>query len=317
MKILIADKFPKHWMDVLTKQGHQVVFQPGLDENTLPQNIADNEVLIVRSTKVPAAVMDAGKDLKLIIRAGAGYNTIDVDYAKKKNLAVCNCPGTNSLAVAELTMALMLSLDRRIFHNVRDLREGKWNKTEYSKAKGIAGRTLGIIGLGNIGKAVAKRAQAFGMKVVAYDPYDKPELFTNLGILPEPDIYQLARISDVITVHLPETPETKGMFDKKFFDEMKPGTTFINTSRGTLVNTKDLVQAIKTKELRVGLDVYENEPKATDSVFDWACFEGCDNLYGTHHIGASTDQAQDAVAETVVKIINEFVSTKEFLHRVN
>ncbi len=317
MKILIADKFPAHWKEVLAKEGHQLTDAPALDENTLPSAIADNEILIVRSTKVPAPVMDAAANLKLIIRAGAGYDTIDTAYAAKKGIAVCNCPGTNSIAVAELTMGLMLALDRRLYHNTRDLHAGIWNKSEYSKAKGIFGRTLGIIGLGNIGKEVAKRAQAFGMKVVAYDPYDKPELFTALHITPEPDIYTLAGLCDVITVHLPDTPQTHGLFNKKFFDAMKDGATFINTARGGLVVTKDLVEAMKTKNIRAALDVYEVEPKANDKVFDFSPFEGAENFYGTHHIGASTDQAQDAVAQRTVEIINEYASSGKFLFRVN
>ncbi len=317
MKILIADKFPSHWKEVLAQQGHQITDNPALDENTLPAAIADNEVLIVRSTKVPAPVIEAGKDLKLIIRAGAGYDTIDTAFAAQKGIAVCNCPGTNSIAVAELTMGLMLALDRRLYHNTRDLHAGIWNKSEYSKSKGIFGRTLGIIGLGNIGKEVAKRAQAFGMKVVAYDPYDKPELFTSLHITPEPDIYTLAGLCDVITVHLPDTPQTHGIFNKKFFDAMKDGATFINTARGGLVVTKDLVEAIKNKHIRAALDVYETEPKANDKVFDFSPFQGADNFYGTHHIGASTDQAQDAVAQRAVEIINEYAASGKFLFRVN
>lgn len=317
MKILIADKFPAHWKEVLAKEGHQITDEPGLDETTLPAAVKDNQILIVRSTKVPAAVIDAGKDLKLIIRAGAGYDTIDVKHAAEAGVAVCNCPGTNSIAVAELAMGFILALDRRLCHNTRDLKAGLWNKAEYSKAKGIFGRTLGIIGLGNIGKEVAKRAQAFGMKVAAYDPYDKPELFTALHITPEPDIYTLAAMCDVITVHLPDTPQTHGLFNKKFFDAMKDGATFINTARGGLVVTKDLVEAMKTKNIRAALDVYETEPKANDKTFDFTPFEGAENFYGTHHIGASTEQAQDAVAEMAVDIINEYAAAGKFLHRVN
>lgn len=317
MNILIADKFPQHWADELTKQGHAITYNPALDENTLPQAVAEQEILIVRSTKVPAAVIDAGKDLKLIIRAGAGTNTIDVKHAAEKGVAVCNCPGTNSIAVAELTMGLLLALDRRIYHNTADLRAGKWNKSEYGKARGLYGRTLGIIGLGAIGREVAKRAKAFGMQVVAYDPNAKAELFAAAGVTQEPDIYSLAAMSDAVTVHMPETPQTKGLFNKKFFDAMKPGAIFINAARGGLINTADLVEAIKTKGIKAGLDVYENEPKATDNAFDYSPFAGAENLYGTHHIGASTDQAQDAVAQCTVQIIDQYAKDGTFLHKVN
>ena len=317
MKILIADKFPTYWTEILTQQGHQITSNPSLDENTLPGAMEGQEILIVRSTKVPAAVIDAGKALKLIIRAGAGTNTIDVKHAAEKQVAVCNCPGTNSIAVAELAMGLLLALDRRIYHNTSDLRHGIWNKSEYGKARGLFGRTLGIIGLGHIGREVAKRAEAFGMKLVAYDPFATEETFTKLHATPCADIYSLAQQCDAVTIHLPETPDTKGLFNKKFFDALKPGTIFINAARGGLVVTADLVEAVKNKGIKAGLDVYENEPKAADKTFDYTPFEGAENVYGTHHIGASTDQAQDAVAQCTVQIINEYTATGKFLYKVN
>ena len=317
MNILIADKFPAHWTEVLAQQGHHITSNPALDENTLPAAIKDQEILIVRSTKVPAAVMDAANALKLIIRAGAGTNTIDVKHAAEKGVAVCNCPGTNSIAVAELAMGLLLALDRRIYHNTHDLRNGVWNKGEYGKARGLFGRTLGIIGLGHIGQEVAKRAAAFGMKLVAYDPFAKEETFANLHAQRYTDIYELATVCDAITIHLPETPDTKGLFNKKFFDAMKQGAIFINAARGGLVVTADLVDAVKHKGIKAGLDVYETEPKATDKTFDYMPFQGAENIYGTHHIGSSTDQAQDAVAECTVHIIEQYATNGQFLHKVN
>ena len=317
MNILIADKFPAHWTEVLAQQGHHITSNPALDENTLPAAIKDQEILIVRSTKVPAAVMDAANALKLIIRAGAGTNTIDVKHAAEKGVAVCNCPGTNSIAVAELAMGLLLVWDRRIYHNTHDLRNGVWNKGEYGKARGLFGRTLGIIGLGHIGQEVAKRAAAFGMKLVAYDPFAKEETFANLHAQRYTDIYELATVCDAITIHLPETPDTKGLFNKKFFDAMKQGAIFINAARGGLVVTADLVDAVKHKGIKAGLDVYETEPKATDKTFDYMPFQGAENIYGTHHIGASTDQAQDAVAECTVHIIEQYATNGQFLHKVN
>ncbi len=317
MKILIADKFPAHWTEELQRHGYSVEVKPELDETTLPAEVKDANVLIVRSTKVPAAVIDAAAALKLIIRAGAGYDTIDFKHAAQKGVAVCNCPGTNSIAVAELAMGLLLALDRRIYDNVRDLRAGIWNKAKYSKARGLYGRTLGIIGLGCIGREVAKRAQAFGMRVAAYDPYARQEQFEKLGITRAEDIYALAAMCDAVTVHLPDTPETHGLFNKQFFDAMKDGAVFLNTSRGGLVNTQDLAEAIKNKGLRAALDVYEKEPKANDVTFDYAPFEGLDAFYGTHHIGASTDQAQDAVAECAVAIVDQYAKNGSFLHKVN
>ncbi len=316
MKILIADKFPEHWMKALKDKKHEITYDPNLDEKTLSDAIKDNKVLIVRSTKVNAKTIDAGKDLKLVIRAGAGYNTIDIEHAKNKGVAVCNCPGTNSIAVAELAMAFILSLDRRIYHNVKDLRARKWNKNEYSKADGIYGKSIGIIGLGAIGKEVAKRAESFGMKLLGYDPFLKDDDFKKLNTKRYTDINQLVKDADIITVHLPETPETKGMCNEKFFSNMKKGATFINTSRGSIVVQKDLIKAINEKGLKVGLDVYDPEPDANATEFNDDITQ-IENIYGTHHIGASTEQAQDSVAELTVKIIDEFEKTGNFLHKVN
>ncbi len=316
MKILIADKFPEKWQNALKEKGHDVTFEPTLKEDTLTDAIKDHNILIVRSTKVNSKTIDAGKDLKLIIRAGAGYNTIDIDYAKEKGIAVSNCPGMNSLAVAELAMALILSIDRRIYHNVRDFRAKKWNKKEYSKADGIYGKTIGIIGLGHIGREVAKRAGAFGMELLGYDPFLKDEDFKKLNIEKYDDLYKLAKDSEIITVHLPENNDTRGLFNSKFFQSMQVNAVFVNTSRGGVVKQEDLKQAIKDKNIRVGLDVYENEPDANDNEFHDDITQ-LENVYGTHHIGASTQQAQLAVAEMAVKIIDEYEKTGNFLNRVN
>lgn len=314
MNILIADKFPQKWMDELKAQGHNITFNAALDESTLSGAVSDADIVIVRSTKVNAASIAAGANLKLIIRAGAGVDNIDVPAATAKKIAVCNCPGTNSIAVAELAMGLMLALDRRIYDNVADLRKGVWNKSEYSKSKGIFGRTLGIAGLGNIGREVNKRAQAFGLKVIGFDPFLSDEQFAALNIKKAADIYELAAAADIVTLHMPDTASTKGLFDKKFFDSMKDGAFFINTSRGGLVKQADLIDAIKTKNIKAGLDVYENEPKADAKEFN---NEITGLVYGTHHIGASTDQAQEAVSELAVKIVKTFAADGTFLHQVN
>jgi D-3-phosphoglycerate dehydrogenase len=316
MKILIADKFPKHWQEVLKLNKHEIVFDPALDENALKDAQAKENaaVIIVRSTKVNAAAIDAGNALKLVIRAGAGYDTIDTAHATEKGVAVCNCPGTNSIAVAELAIGLLLSLDRRIPDNVADFRAGKWNKNEYSKAKGLCGRRLGVIGLGNIGREVAKRAEAFGMKIMGFDPYLDRSLIKGFEVTMAEDILELAQACDAITVHTPAGE--KGFYNDKFFSVMKDGAYFINTSRGSLVDEAALIKAVREKNIRAALDVYQNEPKAdAKEFFDEMTKEP--NIYGTHHIGASTEQAQDAVAELTVKIIDTFAKDGAFIHRVN
>lgn len=316
MKILIADKFPSRWTEVLKKNGHEIVSNPALDENTLPeaQKTEGAAVIIVRSTKVTPAAIDASASLKLVVRAGAGFDTIDTAHAKTKGVAVCNCPGTNSIAVAELAMGLILSLDRRIADNVADFRAGKWNKSEYSKAKGLYGRTIGIIGLGNIGREVAKRAASFGLKIVGFDPFLNKDLIKGMDITMTEDLLDLAAKADIVTVHTPAGE--KGFYGEKFFGAMKQGAYFINTSRGSLVDEAALMKSTKEKNIRAGLDVYQNEPKADAKEFADAITQD-KNVYGTHHIGASTDQAQDAVAELAVHIIEEFGKTGKFLHQVN
>src|SRR6188472_981534 len=169
MKVLVADKFEKSGIDGLKAAGCEVVYEPDLKDDTLTQAIASTgaDVLVVRGTKVTADVLDAGR-LSLIVRAGAGYNTIDVAGASARGIYVSNCPGKNAIAVAELAFALILALDRRVPDNVSDLRAGTWNKKEYSKARGLYGRTIGLLGYGNIGQEVAKRAHAFGMPVLVW-----------------------------------------------------------------------------------------------------------------------------------------------------
>ncbi|MDR0291814.1 MAG: phosphoglycerate dehydrogenase [Elusimicrobium sp.] len=318
MKILIADSFPAHWQEVLKEKKHEIIYQPKLDENTLPAAVKDNqpEIIIVRSTKVNAAAIDACGKLKLIIRAGAGYDTIDVKHAKEKGVAVCNCPGTNSIAVAELTLGLILALDRRIYDNTADLRAGVWDKTKYSKARGIYGRTIGIIGLGHIGREVAKRAEAFGMKILGFDPFVKAETLKGFNITMVDDLYKLAAQADILTVHVPNNAGTKNLFDEKFFNACKDGAYFINAARGGLVKESALVEAAGKKGIRAGLDVYEIEPADGTGKFEDSVMQQ-ENIYGTHHIGASTDQAQDSVSELAVKIIDQLALNGSYLHQVN
>lgn len=312
MKVLIADKFPENYINQLKENDIDVVYNPKLGEKELPEAAKDVDCLVVRSTIVNAETIEKGEKLKLIIRAGAGVNNIDIQAANKKGIAVSNCPGKNAIAVAELTIGLMISLDRRIPHNVIDFKQGKWNKGEYSNAQGLFGKTLAIIGFGNIGKEVAKRALAFGMNIYAKDiikiNFDGVKEFSNYeDVLP---------IADVISVHLPATKETKNLFNEKLFGMMKNGAIFINTSRAEVVDEDALIKAVKEKNLRVGLDVFNGEPEEkTGSVV--SKLQELENVYVTHHIGASTEQAQNAVAEETVKIILSYIKDGIVLNIVN
>lgn len=318
MKVLIADKFEAFGIDALKKIADQVVCEPDLKDATLTKRVAefDPTILIVRSTKVNADTLKAGQQLKVVIRAGSGYDTIDVAAAKERGIKVSNCPGMNAVAVAELVLGLMLSLDRRIPDNVADLRAHRWNKKEYSKARGLKGSTLGIIGCGRIGTEVAKRALAFDMNVLFHDviPDLKPSSDPRCQRA-EPD--RIFREADVITLHVPGTGDTKHLVNAARLATMKPHALLINTSRASVIDEAALVAALKEKRIRAAaVDVYENEP-AADAKEVGSPLADIPNLYGTHHIGASTDQSQAAVAEETVRIVREFRKTGKVINCVN
>ncbi|MBN1393904.1 MAG: hypothetical protein JW959_02650 [Pirellulales bacterium] len=308
MKVLIADKLSSEAVTSLEKLGLEVEVRSELTADTLPDAVSDVGILVVRSTKVTAATIKAAPQLSLIIRAGAGYDTIDLAAASSRGIYVANCPGKNTFAVAELAIGLMVAADRRIVNAAVSMREGKWQKKEYGKSRGLAGRTLGILGFGQIGRAVAQRARGLGMKIITWSPLDlTPEQAEaeGIGYCDTPE--QLAAEADAVTIHMASNSETKHTVGKKFLDAMKPGAILINTSRGPLVDTQALRKAIAEKGLRVGLDVYEGEPAAGDKEFpdaELASMATC-----TPHIGASTDQAAEAIAIEVVRIVDLFLKT--------
>jgi D-3-phosphoglycerate dehydrogenase len=317
MRVLIADKFEQSGRDGLDAAGCDYSYQPDVKDDALVEAIRSYapEVLVVRSTKVTEPMLDAGP-VKLVVRAGAGYNTIDVAAASRRGVYVSNCPGKNSVAVAELAFALILALDRRIADNVSELRQGRWNKKEFSKARGLLGRTLGLVGTGQIGQEVAKRGRAFGMRVVAWSRSLTPERAIVLGVERMESPLDVARESDVVSLHLALKPETRGLANDDFFAAMKPGAILINTARGEVVDQPALVRAMREKDIRAGLDVYAAEPTSSAGEFtDEIAREP--NLYGTHHIGASTDQAQEAIASETVRVIRTFKETGEVPNVVN
>src|SRR5215212_2799996 len=317
MKVLIADKFEQSGRDGLAAIGCEVSFQPDLKDGALVEAIQtlNPDVLVVRSTKVTEPMLDAGA-LKLIVRAGAGYNTIDVAAASRRGVYVSNCPGKNSVAVAELAFALILALDRRVADNVIQLREGRWNKKEFSKARGLLGRTLGLVGTGQIGREVATRARAFGMNVIAWSRSLTDEAAAELGVERRAELLDVARESDVVSVHVALTPETRGLVGADFFGAMKDGAHFVNTARGEVVDQEALRRAMRERGVRAGLDVFAGEPTSSAGEFaDDIAREP--NLYGTHHIGASTDQAQEAIAAETVRVIRTFKETGRVPNVVN
>jgi D-3-phosphoglycerate dehydrogenase len=317
MHVLIADKFEQSGRDGLAAIGCEVSFQPDLKDGSLVEAIQtlNPDVLVVRSTKVTEAMLEAGA-LKLVVRAGAGYNTIDVTAASRRGIYVSNCPGKNAIAVAELAFALILALDRRIADNVISLRRGEWNKKEFSKARGLYGRTLGLIGTGGIGQEMIPRARAFGMQVVAWSRSLTPARAASLGVERLDTPQEVARQSDVVSVHLALKPETRSIVGADIFDSMKEGAIFINTSRGEVIDQAALAHALKTRNIRAGLDVFAQEPTSAVGEFTDE-IGGEENLYGTHHIGASTDQAQEAIAAETVRIVQSFKETGRVPNVVN
>jgi D-3-phosphoglycerate dehydrogenase len=310
MRLLFADATSQATIDQLDARGHSCAVEPDLKADDLAERIAGYDVLVVRSTKVKAPVFEAADRLALVVRAGAGTNTIDCAAAAARGVFVANVPGRNSIAVAELTMGLLLAIDRRIADNVADLRAGRWDKKTYSKASGLYGSTLAVIGLGDIGLAVAERAAAFGMRIQALDKPDRDEAtsdrITDLGIALVGTMQELVSTADAVTLHVPSKPETLAMVDATFLGWMRPGAILVNTSRGDLVDEPALLAAIDEKGLRVGLDVYADEPASGRA--QWSSkLAAHPNVVGTHHIGASTGQAQRAVADGVVEVIDAFV----------
>ncbi len=321
MKILVADKFEKSGLDGLKAAGCEVIYQPDAKDDALAAAIRDTgaDVLVVRSTSVTAPMLESGS-LSLIVRAGAGYNTIDVATASKRGIYVSNCPGKNAIAVAELAFALLLALDRRVPDNVAELRAGTWNKKEYSKARGVYGRTLGLLGFGNIGQEMAKRAHAFGMPIVVWSrrfasgKADPSEQAVPMRFAATPE--QVAEQSDVLSIHLALTTDTRGLVNAAVLDKLRPGSLVINTARAEVVDQAALERAVRERSIRVGLDVFAGEPTTATGEFK-SPFLSLPGVYGTHHIGASTDQAQEAIAAETVRIIAAYKDTGKVPNVVN
>src|SRR3954452_15492320 len=333
MKVLVADSFEQSGLDGLRAAGCDVVYDPALAGDTLAAALGDTraQVLVVRSTKVTAPMMDAGH-LSLIVRAGAGYNTIDVAHASERGIYVSNCPAKNAIAVAELAFGLILSLDRRIPDNVAALRAGAWDKNEYSKAQGLYGRTLALLGVGSIGQEMIRRAAGFGMNVVIwsrrFDGQQRPmtdiearemgveSALRSIALDLAPTPADAVAHADIVSLHVALGPETRGLVNASLLAKMKPGTIVINTARGEVVVYAALAAAVRERGLRVGLDVYANEPSSATAPFtdDLVALPG---VYGTHHIGASTDQAQEAIAAETVRIIRSYKETGRVPNVVN
>jgi D-3-phosphoglycerate dehydrogenase len=296
--------------------GCEVILNADVSAENLPAELSGTEVLIVRSKKVTAEAIEAGAALSLIIRAGAGVNTIDLKKASERGVYVANCPGKNTDAVAELAIGLLIAADRRIPDALVDLRAGKWRKKEYGKARGLKGRTLGVIGLGSIGAAVARRAKALDMNVIAWSRSLTAEKAKALGIGFCASIDELAEQADAVSLHLALSKETRGIIGSDFFGRMKKGALFVNTARSEVVDLEALKDVLRSGKIRAALDVFENEPSAGEAEF--ADTELATLLSAAApHIGASTDQAEEAIAEETVRVARTFMETGKPVNAVN
>ena len=316
MKALIADKFSEAHLDYLKQLGCEVTYSPAIKAGELPGVIGPYQILVVRSKQVTAETLKASGQLALVLRAGAGTNTIDVKTASARGIFVSNCPGKNSIAVAELAFALLLAIDRRIPENVAALRAHKWNKKEFSKADGVFGKTLGVVGVGQIGREVITRARAFGLRIIAWSPSLSPARAHELGVEQCTEVDDVFRQADIVSLHVALKPGTRKLVNAARLALLKPNAILINTSRGEVIDQAALQAAVQAGKLRAGLDVFDPEPADAASEFNDPVLD-LPNLYGTHHIGASTEQAQEAVAEEAIRIIETFLKTGVVLNCVN
>ena len=316
MRALLADRIADPGPALLHSAGIEVIAEPDLIAESLPSAVAETmaDVLVVRSTRVTEDTLRAGQ-LKLVIRAGAGFNTIDVEAASNLGIKVANCPGKNAAAVAELAFGLIIALDRHIADNVSELRAGHWNKLGFSGANGLRGSTLGLLGTGHTGRAMIPIARAFGMNVIGWSRSLSPALAVELDIGHKVSPIEVARDADVVSVHVALTSETHGLVGDELLNAMKDGAYLINTARAEVVNEISLIEAVKSKGLRVGLDVFEGEPAAGAGEVKSPLF-AVPGIIGTHHIGGATTQAHRAVAEETARIVIEFARSGRVLNEV-
>ncbi|MFL6131501.1 MAG: NAD(P)-dependent oxidoreductase [Nocardioidaceae bacterium] len=319
MRILVADRLPERFLHAMGARGHECVVDTGLTEESLPRAVGGVDVLVVRSTPVTGSVFAAADSLRLVVRAGSGTNTIDCDEATRAGVLVANVPGRNSVAVAELTLGLLLAVDRAIPDSTSELRAGRWDKQRFAAVgRGLYGRSLGIVGLGNIGLAVAERAAGFGMQLLAQAKGSRSQealtRIADLGIELVPDLVTLASRVDVLSLHVPLKPDTRGMVGAVVLDALQPGI-LLNTSRADVVDADALLARLDAGGLSAGLDVFPDEPGSGAAAWH-SPLAAHPRVVGTHHVGASTQQAQEAVVDGVEEIITAF-ERGELLNVVN
>jgi D-3-phosphoglycerate dehydrogenase len=315
MHVCIADSLADNAIRELERIGCSVRYDPSLGADDLPDAVRGVNVLVVRSTRVTGAVFEAADELALVVRAGAGVNTIDLETAGRRGVFVANCPGRNAHAVAELTIGLIIAADRGIADATGDLRAGRWRKKHYGRGYGLRGRTLGVLGFGTIGSLVASYGRSLGMKPIVWRRSLDAERAAECGVAHTASPLEVAERADVVTVHLASTSETRGIINEAFLASMRRGSILVNTARGDLIDPEALVRAIRERDLRVALDVYDGEPGGGDD--DFTHSELASLVTGTPHIGASTVQASEAIAAETVRVIAAYKESGVPLNVVN
>lgn len=311
MKVLVSDNLSPRGIEILKKAGLDVDLKTGMSPEELKACVGKYHGLIIRSaTKVTAEIVEAAVELKVIGRAGSGLDNVDRTAATKKGIVVMNTPGGNTITTAEHTIALMFALARQIPQATASMKEGKWEKKRFMGVE-LFNKTIGIVGIGNIGKQVARRALAFGMNVVGYDPYLSEENAKEMGIK-KVDLPSLFSHSDFITFHTPITAETRNVVNKQTIATMKDGVRIINCARGGIVNEADLYDSLKSgKVAGAALDVFEKEPPVDNPLLS------LNNVICTPHLGAATEEAQENVAVAVAEQVVDYLVNGVIRNAVN
>ncbi len=295
-RVLVTERIAARGLDALRGAGFEVDERPGLTPDELLTAVDGAAALIIRSaTQVSAEVLEAGSDLVVVGRAGIGLDNVDVETATRRGVMVVNAPQSNVLSAAEHTIALLLAQARNVPQASADLKAGEWNRSRWEGVE-LHGKTLGIIGLGRVGVLVAQRLLAFGMQLLAYDPFVSPERARQLGVRVVDDLEELVRQSDFLTIHLPKTPDTIGLVDADLLAHAKPTLRIVNTARGGIVDEAALAAAVRDGRIAgAALDVFDEEPTTASPLF------GLDTVVVTPHLGASTAEAQDKAGQTIAE----------------
>ncbi len=316
MKILVACEMPPDTIAQLRSLASAVTYEPDASGSALRDLVEDVSILVVNSVRVSPETISRARKLQMIVRAGPGPGEIAIEEASTQGIFVCDCPDQHATAVAELAFGLMLALDRRIVDNTIALREGRWIRSEMTSSQGLAGRTLGILGYGPVGRLVAARARAFGLRVLAWSPTLTP------GGHAEPDVEfcnwprELARNSDFVTVHAVSGTEQETLVDEEFLQSMRPGACLVHVGHPGVADEAALAEAIRSQQIRVAVDLFAGAPAGDQTRVRCKICE-IEGVIATQHIGPLTQQAHRAIADEVVRVVRAFAVTGEAVNCLN